>query len=157
MRVKISPPTSICSGLKQEDSRLRDWNCAAWRFRELPRQSWNKKILDYEIEIHYLNQVSQARRFRWNKKILDYEIEILGARHCKAWLAHVETRRFSITRLKSCVCRAWCGRVRRWNKKILDYEIEIGRGQEEIYRVDELKQEDSRLRDWNVVFGITQF
>ena len=61
---------------------------------------WNKKILDYEIETPAQNGAAPRCWYRWNKKILDYEIEtdpsIWGCDTCFA----VEIRRFSITRLK---------------------------------------------------------
>ena len=88
--------------------------------------SWNKKILDYEIETCQLNRQERIVVISWNKKILDYEIE---TRECLDLVVHVqdvEIRRFSITRLKLPL---WCSTraplaTSSWNKKILDYEIE---------------------------------
>ena len=89
--------------------------------------SWNKKILDYEIEtISCRVRADFSTRPSWNKKILDYEIEtadIVGQEAATRFF--VEIKRFSITRLK--LPGHWgvgyWGRCR-WNKKILDYEIE---------------------------------
>ena len=39
--------------------------------------SWNKKILEYEIET-CLHKARRGCFYSWNKKILEYEIETAG-------------------------------------------------------------------------------
>ena len=62
-------------------------------------RSWNKKILDYEIET-CSPVVFAWNGLCWNKKILDYEIETTPTPSQTAEERQVEIRRFSITRLK---------------------------------------------------------
>ena len=64
--------------------------------------TWNDKILDYEIERSDRACFSQWTWEAWNDKILDYEIE---------------SSRYLIA--------SWAKR-KTWNDKILDYEIESG-------------------------------
>ena len=61
--------------------------------------SWNKKILDYEIETLF-RSILHRLHFSWNKKILDYEIETQQLGRFQIGRGSVEIRRFSITRLK---------------------------------------------------------
>ena len=61
--------------------------------------TWKDKILDYEIEILWLN-LGTVLTLTWKDKILDYEIEIRCIFRAKVKL-RLEKIRFSITRLKS--------------------------------------------------------
>ena len=68
--------------------------------------SWNKKILDYEIETILSPLHTPHFSIGWNKKILDYEIETAKLAHDDGQLISVEIRRFSITRLKQIFPKA---------------------------------------------------
>ena len=139
-----------------------------------PRNPWNQKHLDYEIETAKLRAGIQPMLSAWNQKHLDYEIETsisrrgrcrfsrfleiksisitrLKLKHCKLynfpyWL---EIKSISITRLKQVAPNVRWVYLSTWNQKHLDYEIETAIPQNSRNSRFTLKSKASRLRDWN--------